>query len=273
MPELPEVETQVCDLQAVIGRKILAIKSDTPKSFVPALPTFRRKVVGQKIVTVRRRAKFIIFEFASGDRLVAHLRMTGHFLLAKSAAPLEKFVRHSFQLSGDKLWLQFSDIRKFGTLRFFRSDQKIPELEKLGPEPLERKFTKKVLAARLAARRGKLKAVLLDQTFLAGIGNIYADEICFAARLHPSSKVENLKPKEVEKLWAAIRSQLKKGVKNRGTTIGEFVDAHGRPGCNQKTLRVYRRAGSRCFVCGAVLQKMKISQRTTTFCVRCQRVV
>lgn len=271
MPELPEVETQVRDLQKIVGRKILDFTSDTAKVLNLNLQNFRKKIIGKKIIAVRRRAKYIVFELSGGFTLVAHFRMTGHFLLAKSAAPLERFVRHQFKLSGG-VWLQFSDIRKFGTLVLCDSAsyEKICGFVDLGPEPLDKNFTLKVLQARLAGRRGKLKALLLNQNFIAGVGNIYADEICFGARLHPAFPVEKLKTEQIKKLHAEIIKQLKKGVKNRGTTIGEYVDTRGQGGRNQLTLMAYQRYGEQCLVCGTKMQKMKISQRTTTYCFRCQ---
>jgi formamidopyrimidine-DNA glycosylase len=271
MPELPEVETQVRDLQIVVGKTILDFSSDTPKALKSSLAVFRKKILGKKILAITRRAKYLVFQLSGRLTLVAHFRMTGHFLLAKSAVPLERFVRHQFKLSGGT-WLQFSDIRKFGTLVLCdsASHEKVCGFVNLGPEPLGKSFTLKALKERLAGRRGKLKALLLNQSFIAGVGNIYADEICFGARLHPAFPVEKLKEADIKKLHTEIVKQLKKGVKNRGTTIGEYVDTRGEGGRNQLTLMAYQRYGEQCLVCGTTMQKMKISQRTTTYCFRCQ---
>ncbi len=198
--------------------------------------------------------------------------MTGHFLLAKSAKPLEKFIRHFFKLSGG-VWLQFSDIRKFGTLVLCdsKSYEKACGIEKLGPEPLAKEFTLLRFREISKLRKGTLKALLLNQTFISGIGNIYADEICFEARLHPASRFEKLNPSEIEKVFRAIKNQLRKGIKNRGTTIGEYVDASGQGGRNQLSLSAYKQHGKQCKVCGKIMKKMKISQRTTSFCPHCQK--
>jgi formamidopyrimidine-DNA glycosylase len=272
MPELPEVETQVRDLQKIVGKRVLTVSTDTPKAFKPDFTTFRKKIESCKILAVERRAKYIIFTLSRQLKLVVHFRMTGHFLLAKNAQPLEKAVRHQFKLSSG-IWLQFSDIRKFGTLVLCaeRSHAKVCGIAKLGPEPLTRSFTLLKFRELLKKRKGMLKALLLDQTFIAGIGNIYADEICFEAKLHPASRVEKLSAKNVEKIFHAIKNQLRKGIKNRGTTIGEYVDTCGESGRNQLSLMAYKQHGKACQVCGESLQKMKIVQRTTSFCVKCQR--
>jgi formamidopyrimidine-DNA glycosylase len=271
MPELPEVETQVRDLQAVVGKKILAITSDTHKAWKPNFAA-SRQLVGKKILSITRRAKYLIFKFSGRVVLVAHFRMTGHFLIAKSATPLERFIRHSFALSSG-IFLQFSDIRKFGTLTVCAesSHEKFCKLVDLGIEPLEKNFTLAALKQAFQNKKGMLKALLLNQSIIAGIGNIYADEICFNAKFHPASRVENLTAQDFVNLHKAIQQELKKGVKNRGTTIGEYVDTLGKHGKNQLSLRAYKQHGKPCSVCGGIMQKMKISQRTTSFCAHCQR--
>lgn len=272
MPELPEVETQVRDLQKIVGKKILAVSTDTKKAFKPAFATFQKKITGKKIVAIGRRAKYIIFTLSGKLKLVVHFRMTGHFLMAKSSKPLEKMVRHQFKLSGG-MWLQFSDIRKFGTLVLCeeKSYEKVCGISKLGPEPLSKEFTLPRFHEIVKKKKGMLKAALLDQTFVAGIGNIYADEICFAAGLHPASRVEKLIKSDVENIWREVKNQLKKGVKNRGTTIGEYVDTQGKGGSNQNSIMAYKRHGQACKVCGENMEKMKIQQRTTSFCKKCQK--
>lgn len=269
MPELPEVETQVRDLQILVGHKILELASGTPKAFRPDFARFRRKIRGQKILAITRRAKFLIFTLSQDLKMVVHFRMTGHFLLAKNFTPLEKFVRHFFQLSGG-IVLQFSDIRKFGTLELLEKNAVSASLAKLGAEPLDTAFTLKKFRAIFQNRKGKLKAFLLDQKNVVGIGNIYADEICFAARLHPASEIQNLIPQDFTNLFREIRKQLKKGIKNRGTTIGEYVDTAGEHGSNQHSLMAYKNHGRSCQICGTTMQKTKIVQRTTSFCPKCQ---
>ena len=274
MPELPEVETQVRDLQEIVEKRILVLSSNTKKAFTPVFAKFKKEIENKKILTVSRRAKYIVFSLSEKLVLLVHFRMTGHFLLTKNSTPLEKFIRHIFKLSGGT-YLQFSDIRKFGTLRLVskKDFEKLPEIQKLGIEPFSKDFTLAKFREILKSKKGKLKAVLLDQTFIVGIGNIYADEICFESRLHPALKVEKLDSCDVKNLFRAIRNQLRKGIRNRGTTIGEFVDAAGKAGKNQGSLLAYKRHGKKCKVCGKILKKIKIQQRTTTFCENCQRFV
>lgn len=273
MPELPEVETHVRDLQPLVGYTIRELVSNTPKAFQPGFSQFRTAVLGKKIRAIHRRAKYIIFELGT-EVLIAHFRMTGHFLIRKPTDPLEKCVRHRFELHKGKavIDLRFDDIRKFGTLKLFPADQYIEQsgLSVLGPEPLDRRFTLSVFQRLMVGKKGMLKAVLLDQSFVAGIGNIYADEICFTSGLHPASRVEKLTALQIKKIHAAIIHELAQGVKNRGTTVGEFVDSQGHSGGNQHTLRAYKRHGLSCKVCGTTMQKMKIQQRTTSYCPKCQ---
>ncbi|MCF7856811.1 bifunctional DNA-formamidopyrimidine glycosylase/DNA-(apurinic or apyrimidinic site) lyase [Candidatus Gracilibacteria bacterium] len=269
MPELPEVETQVRDLQILVGHKILTVTTDTPKAFRPTFTIFQKCIEGKKILAIERRAKFLVFTLTKNWKMIVHFRMTGHFLLAKNSAPLEKCIRHFFQISGGTV-LQFSDIRKFATLELVAPNTKSVSLEKLGVEPLDREFTFLKFREIIKKKKGKLKAFLLDQKNVVGIGNIYADEICFASSIHPAAEIQNLSEVDLKNVFREIKKQLKKGIRNRGTTIGEYVDACGQSGRNQLSLMAYKRHGQECQVCGTLLQKMKIVQRTTSFCPRCQ---
>jgi formamidopyrimidine-DNA glycosylase len=272
MPELPEVETHVRDLQVLVGRQIVRFASTVPKALSPSYRTFARQIAGCKILALSRRAKYLIFTLSGGLTLVAHFRMTGHFLLPVAGETLGQTVRHIFYLDRGELW--FDDIRKFGTLTLCGSHEYegVCRLARLGPEPLEQSFTLAALRQQLAGKSGKLKAVLLDQTVVAGIGNIYADEICFTAGLHPELPASQLTPAQLVDLHRTIRSELAKGVRNRGTTVGEFVDSRGQSGGNQHTLRAYKRHGLPCKVCGTTMAKLTVSQRTTTYCPKCQKL-
>ncbi|MFH0834306.1 MAG: bifunctional DNA-formamidopyrimidine glycosylase/DNA-(apurinic or apyrimidinic site) lyase [Patescibacteria group bacterium] len=271
MPELPEVETQVRDLQVLVGHKILEIATDTPKSFSPKFEIFRQKIRDQKILAISRRAKFLVFELSKNLKMVVHFRMTGHFLLAKNSVPLEKCIRHFFKISGG-IVLQFSDIRKFGTLELLEKNSVSRSLAKLGIEPFAADFTFSKFQKIIRKRKGKLKAFLLDQKNIVGIGNIYADEICFGARLHPASEIQNLSATDLKNIFREIKKQLKKGIRNRGTTIGEYVDTRGEHGKNQHSLMAYKRHSLDCKICGTKMQKTKIVQRTTSFCPKCQKM-
>jgi formamidopyrimidine-DNA glycosylase len=279
---LPEVETHVRDLQVLRGAKILDLKSDTPKLFRPPLPQFRQKILNARIEKIERRAKYLIFTLSASAKrilrsrqefkMVVHFRMTGHFLIRRKIDPPDRFARAVFELDQGRE-LRYEDIRKFGFFQLCSADNYEHEagLDLLGPEPLDKKFTATVLQEILKRKKGKLKAVLLNQTVVAGIGNIYADEICFTAGLRPDACVETLTARQIGKLHTAIVSELKKGVRNRGTTIGEFVDSTGHAGENQNSVRAYQRHGLPCVKCGTILRKLKISQRTTSYCQKCQR--
>lgn len=270
MPELPEVQTQVNDLQALIGHKILNLETDTVKQFVPDFVIFREQIQGLKIKKIVRRAKYLVFFLEKQKVMVVHFRMTGHFLINVK----DPFVRTIFTLD-QKIFLYYSDIRKFG--RFWFSDvqnyEKISGLDQLGVEPLAQDFTFAKFQTVLKGKKGFLKPFLLNQKNIVGIGNIYADESAFLAGLHPLSKLEKLTLKQKQKLYRAILESLKKGVENRGTTIGEYVDTTGQRGKNQNTLFAYKRAGQKCLICGTEMRRIVVAQRGTTYCSKCQKRV
>lgn len=273
MPELPEVETVRRTLEPdLINQKIKAvrvyyggiIKRPDPEQFVTEL-------AGRMIKGIRRRGKYLIFNVSDGLDLVIHLRMTGQLVVCEPDLPLNKHTHLVFTL-GDGRDLRFTDTRKFGLIYLVEQGryESISGLFKLGPEPLEEEFTPEVLQNSLQKKSGTgLKAFLLDQSQLAGIGNIYADEILFAAGLHPTRPAGSLKPREVKRLYESIRSRLQEGVEMRGTTIRNYVDGRGVKGGFQEKLKVYGRGGDFCR-CGAVLEKITAAGRTTVFCPRCQ---
>lgn len=267
MPELPEVQTQVDDLQVLIGRRIITIKSDTVKHFDPVFPAFREGVKGLAIEKIERRAKYLVFFLENQKVMVVHFRMTGHFLINAE----DPFIRAVFELDNG-INLNYSDIRKFG--RFWLSDihnyERASGLDKLGIEPLSEEFTFEKFQEILQGRKGFLKPFLLNQKYIVGIGNIYADESAFIAGLHPLSKVENLSVEQKKKLHKAIIESLTRGVENRGTTIGEYVDTSGKHGQNQHELFAYKRGGKKCLVCGTEMERIVVVQRGTTFCGKCQ---
>ncbi|OIO52529.1 DNA-formamidopyrimidine glycosylase [Candidatus Peregrinibacteria bacterium CG1_02_41_10] len=295
MPELPEVETQTRDLQkSLLGRKVIRIWTDTPKALHPSLRIFQTELVGKKIVRVTRRAKYVLIEL---ENLiwVTHFRMTGHFLVRQSGVPREKFVRHIFYLDNG-LELRLEDIRKFGEMSLIyskkqsrtlweqpgsdpvfpiwrESEQVWKKLNQLGPEPLDKGFTLLKFKTILKGKKGSLKQKLMDQNLVAGIGNIYADEICFESKLHPLSRLEKLSLTQIKKLHEVIRQVLKRGIQYRGTTIGEFVDTKGRPGGFQNLVQAYGRKGKPCLCCGTLLKRIVVGQRGTVFCPKCQKLV
>lgn len=273
MPELPEVETIRRDLsEHLAGRCITEV--ELPWEGVVAQPdpsAFVALVAGRCVSAVRRRGKYLIWDLDSGARLLVHLRMTGRLYWTPAGAPRSPHVRAVLHLD-DGRELHFADQRKFGRFSWVAGERELAALlgAKLGPEPLESGFTPEGLQQALSARRGPIKAVLLDQRLLAGLGNIYVDEALFRARLHPLRPAKTLTAEEVERLYAAIQAALRQGIANRGTTLSSYRDAWGTRGLNQERLLVFRRQGQSCPSCGGAIAKMRVAGRATHVCPRCQ---
>jgi formamidopyrimidine-DNA glycosylase len=266
MPELPEVETIARKLSPhLVGRTIQ--DADLRWSRTLATPTpkkFREQIKGQKIKEVTRRAKFFILKLSDFDLLI-HLRMSGDLYIKTCAPSPEKHDRLIIKLSGNKC-LVFNDTRKFGRVWLTADPEAV--LGKLGPEPLSRKFTPQWLYTSLQERHRQLKPLLLDQTFLAGLGNIYTDEALHIARLHPLGMSDSVTQNQTEALHGAIRKVLKEGIRRDGASI----DWVYRGGEFQNYFRVYDRAGKPCFVCGTPIQKLVVGQRGTYICPHCQLI-
>ncbi len=268
MPELPEVETVVRDLrQLLLGQAIGGVEVFWERTVAtPAPAEFAARLAGQRILGADRRGKYIILRLDQ-DSLVVHLRMTGQLLvvpLSKEAG--HEHLRVALELSDSRLL--FVDTRKFGRMYLVRDAAQI--VGKLGPEPLGSSFTVQALAESLRGRRGAIKPLLLNQQVVAGIGNIYADEALFVAGILPSREAGSLAPAEVESLHAAIRSELARGIRNRGTTLSDYRDAGGRPGEHQSHLCVYGRAGEPCPRCGTEIARARLGGRSSCFCPHCQ---
>jgi len=275
MPELPEVETVVRDLrehgleQAVISD--VAVR--WPRTVGGAPSRFRRALAGRRIVRVSRRAKYIVVALDSGDRLLIHLRMTGKLRFAGFGERPGKH-DHVVIALADGRRLFFNDTRKFGRLQLAPADT--DPLAGLGPEPLEDAFTREVFRRQLRGKSRLIKPLLLDQTTVAGLGNIYVDEALWQARIHPERRADTLASAEIRRLHAAIRDVLRQAVDNCGTTLGEgktnFYSVAGHRGRNADALKVFRRDGLPCPRCGTLLVRTVVGQRGTHFCPRCQRI-
>jgi len=272
MPELPEVETVRRSLEpALLGRTIRKvniyyggiIKKPDPGQFA-------QLIKDRRIEKVSRRGKYLLLELSGALLLVIHLRMTGQLTVAEQETPLADHTHLVFALDNGHE-LRFRDVRKFGLIYLIAKDclQDAGGLCTLGPEPLGEDFTPAYLAHCLRNKRVKLKALLLDQTAVAGIGNIYADEALFRAGLHPERLACQLDEMEISRLHQAIRAVLQEGIDYRGTSFRDYVDGQGEKGGFQNRLKVYGRAGEKCS-CGAVLEKKTVAGRTTVYCPRCQ---
>jgi formamidopyrimidine-DNA glycosylase len=270
MPELPEVETVAESLRAhLVGRKITGATVSWHRTIAqPTADEFVQQVTERKIRSVTRRGKYVVIEMERGYLLV-HLKMSGQLHILPAGEPLNSHVRVVLSLdSGQQL--RFRDTRKFGRIYLVDNPQDVTAV--LGPEPLDKDFTLDEFRRLLARRTGRLKPLLLNQHFLAGLGNIYADEALFAAQLHPLRKADSLTADEQARLYEAIRSVLGSAVAGRGTTLsdGGYADASGQPGSYQTRLAVYGRTGQPCLRCDTPVERIVLGGRSAHYCPNCQ---
>ena len=266
MPELPEVETIARKLEpGLTGKTIKDADLRWARTLATPSPAkFKELIRGQKIEEVTRRAKYFILRLTDTNLLV-HLRMSGDLYIKSDTDKIEKHDRLIIKMSGNKM-LVFNDTRKFGRVWLTQNPQEV--LGKLGPEPLGKEFTSQWLHDALHKKHRQLKPLLLDQTFLAGLGNIYTDEALHIAKLHPLRPSDSINRKQAEALHKAIRSVLKEGIKRNGASI----DWVYRGGEFQNYFRVYDREGQPCIVCGSKIQKLVVGQRGTHVCPKCQKI-
>lgn len=305
MPELPEVETVRLGLQRLLpGRVIAHVESDWPKSFPNSEADVKAFLLGAEIVQVRRRAKVLLIDLTSEYTLVIHLKMTGQLVFVQktsgskvegkklkvSEAELrfgaghpndsligelpDKSTRVTFTfLDGSKLF--FNDQRKFGWVKLYPTVE-VPDIDfmqKVGPEPLEADFTPDILFNRIQRRKNSnIKAVLLDQTVLAGVGNIYADEALWAAKIHPETLVKDLSKQQVALLHEVLVAVLRLSIEKGGSSNHTYVNAEGKKGSYMNFANVFRRDGEACPRCGTTIIKLKVAGRGTHICPVCQKV-
>lgn len=270
MPELPEVETVVRALrQPLIGRTITGVRNDWPRHIgTPSLDELRVRIHGCRVQTINRRAKYLVFSLTHGETLIAHLKMSGHLSVVNADEPTDKHVHTVFELDNGQE-LRFRDIRKFGRVYLVQNPHEI--LGKLGPEPLESNFTPELLAERLNGRTRAIKPLLLDQERIAGIGNIYADEALFYAKLHPTRPANTLSQPELASLHKAIQKVLNMGIEREGASIELYVKPDGSKGDMQNAVAVFRRTGEPCYECGRPIDRIVLGGRSTHFCANCQK--
>lgn len=274
MPELPEVETIVRELRAIslIGLKIEKAVVFWDRSIANLVSTqFCKKIACQTILDIQRRGKFLVF-ILTEDTLLVHLRMTGKFLLANKECELHPHERIRLYLNDNRI-LRYEDQRKFG--KWYLTNHPEQFLDKLGLEPLSKDFTLEALKECLAGHNTRIKPFLLDQSYIAGLGNIYVDEALWAAKIHPLRSIQTLKDKEIVALHQSIIEVLKSGVKNIGTSLGaaraNYFSVSGRRGNNQQALKVFRREGLPCFRCNSLINKIVVALRGTHICPTCQQ--
>jgi formamidopyrimidine-DNA glycosylase len=265
MPELPEVETIVRGLQRpLVGRTFTGVTVLWPNAVKTPIPELTSRLPGQRIESLTRRGKYLQFSLSGGDTLFLHLKMSGELSVEPNDEPLHPHVRTIFDLDNQHQ-LRFKDTRKFG--RVYLVDDPARVTAQLGPEPLAEDFTVEDFIALFAGRRGRLKPLLLNQHFLAGVGNIYGDESCFAAGIHPRRQVDTLSEAELTRLYQAIRQMLNYGIVHKGASLDEVYKG----GEFQNHFQVYGRAGEPCLRCGAPIERLVLGGRSTHFCPRCQQ--
>ena len=287
MPELPEVETTVRGLQKTIkGLTILDIwtdlnTKDKRKNDTVANPlyfkTFKKEILNKKILSSERRAKNILINLSGGNTILVHLKMTGYLFYGKD--PNIKFAHVIFTMS-NKHYLVFSDMRKFGKMTLIKTKElnKSKHLKNLGPEPLDTQFTIKNCKLRIQTKpNGKIKTVLMDQSVIAGIGNIYSDEVLWRAGVHPERKVSEINNQEKELIWKAIKETLKKGINFGGDSMSDYKNIYGLPGKFQMHHEAYKRTGEKCRMsrvfsrdrrknCKGIILRKVVNGRSAHFC-------
>jgi len=271
MPELPEVETIKNELAPhVLGRKITGITlfwDGIVKT--PSLEEFRSRLTGQEITGLFRRGKYLVLSLNGDDSLVIHLKMSGSLLLSRDSREPPEYTRAVFHLDGGTR-IFFCDPRKFG--RVWLVEDWTTVIKKLGPEPLEAEFTPQVLAQRLRNRKAPVKALLCDQSVIAGIGNMYADEALFAAGINPLRSGDSLTPEEIKSLHHTIQQTLRAAIDKKGASIVNYYRPGGETGTAHFDFKVAHGRDKNCPNCGRPIQRIPVRNRGTYFCPRCQPV-
>lgn len=275
MPELPEVETVARGLRATLpGRRVMQVRLGKT-DFIDDPVALEENLPGSRVRGVRRLGKFLVLDLepASGSGngrrlgLLIHLGMTGQIVTCPAEAPVAPHT-HAFLSLDDGRELRYTDIRRFGRIAILPEAEQAAVLDPLGLEPLE--VSEEEFAARMGGRRARVKALLLDQHVLRGMGNIYTDESLWRARIHPARLGATLRRDEMRRLHRAVRTVLAEAIRLRGSSISDYVDSDGQPGEFQLRHRVYQREGKKCARCGTAIRRMIVAGRSSYFCPRCQ---
>lgn len=293
MPELPEVQTIVSDLKyKVIGRRIIDFWTDWPKSICETTPKLLKKEIkGLKILDVKRLGKHILIKLDKDRTLLIHQKMTGHLMVGRwsinrartgwSVEPsykgsmqdrVNRYIHAVFTLDNDTM-LALSDMRKFARICFgpTKNILTLPAVRGLGPDALDKRLSVRSLGDVIRSRNASIKQVLMNPAVIAGIGNIYADEILWGAGIHPARPARTLRSAEIERILVHTRKVLNRALRLRGTSVGDYRDTAGQPGGYGRELRVYQRTGEPCLRCGTPIKRIKLGQRSAHFCPHCQK--
>lgn len=276
MPELPEVETVARGLNASLKNVMVRrmhVLSESSIGF-PNPSKFKNQIETQKFIEVKRRGKFLKYVLSGGLIMLQHLRMSGQMILCQPDLEYSPFLRAYFELDNGKE-LRFNDQRRFGRLWLFTKSaaREFLERKKLGPEPLSDEWTAERFYQGLRQRRARIKPLLMNQSFVAGLGNIYVDESLFKARIHPLRVSDTLSKEEVGNLYRAIRNIVTRAIDERGTSMSSYRDSMGRPGTYLKLLNVYKKKGLECPRCHNPIVYSKVGQRGTHYCANCQKLL
>lgn len=275
MPELPEVETVRRGLLKIAkGRKINAIDVYYGKTITNDVEEFRQALIGQTIEDIDRRGKYLLFRFSNHLTMVSHLRMEGKYFNQPIGRPLDKHTHVVFQFT-DGSELCYHDTRKFGRMTLVKTgaEMTVGGLKTIGPEPTAKDFKLDFFKRELSKSRGKIKPFLLNQHHVAGLGNIYADEVLWMSKINPEQPANTLTDQQVVALHDNIIKELAQAIKYKGTTVHSFTNAFGDAGAFQERLNAYGHGGDQCPRCGTEMVKTKVAQRGTTFCPHCQPLV
>jgi len=288
MPELPEVETTVRGLQKVLNRTFVFVWADSKRIIKkPNFEKFEKEIKNKKIKKIWRRGKNIIFELSNGYSLLVHQKLTGHLLIGNwkleigNWKPLKKgalteqvnrYIHLIFRLDNG-LMLALSDLRRFAKVELWKAEELLnsKEFQKLGPEPLDKSFTFEKFKNLLTNKKTKIKQILMDQNVIAGIGNIYSDEILWRAKIHPFKSGAELKEKELKDIYKYLKLVLNQAIKLKGTSVSDYRDIKGEEGRFKKLIKVYQRENEKCLRCGAEIKRLKIGGRSVHFCPSCQK--
>jgi len=290
MPELPEVEITVLDLnKKVLGRTFVDVWTDFKKMIKKSesFEQFKKEIKGKKIQRIWRRGKNILLDLSDNKTLLIHQKLTGHLLIGNwkleignwkplKVGPLQEkvntYIHLMFWLDNGQM-LALSDLRKFAKIELLDQKNLKKELSSLGPEPLEKEFTfEKFKESLKRKKKGKIKQVLMAQEIIAGIGNIYSDEILWEAKIHPFKDVSKLNESEFKNIYQAIKEILPKAIRLGGESISDFRRISGERGYFDKERKVYRREGEKCSRCGTIIKRIKLTNRSTYFCPTCQKL-
>lgn len=270
MPELPEVETIRRDLEKeLVGHKIVDLWYDVPKMLQPS-PEVVERVVGRHFVSAGRIGKLLLLGIENDGTIGIHLKLSGRLFIRKQSDPDDKFTHVVFKLE-DGRELRFSEVRKFGYVKLIENASELKKItSEYGPEPFTKAYTLAVLKELLSKSARMVKVLLLDQKKLAGVGNIYADEALWYAKIHPETPGNKVSEKQIEALYRGVIEALEKGIEDRGTSLDDYLDLYGQTGNHAANLKVFRQEGKLCSRCGTKIVKIRVGGRGTHYCPNCQ---